>query len=232
MLTAEQARQSAPVSFGIAADAAPGDTFADCDTPLDFPAAKAFKAAGFSAMARYLARTIGQNPGDLTATEAKLLHTAGLAVVPVQHVRSPGWVPSARLGANDGDAAAWNALKMGVPPNVCLWLDLEGVGPGVPADEVIGHCNSWFGWVRRMGYTPGLYVGADCGLDAATLWSALAVQHYWHAGSRSAPIPITRGVQAIQRIAGKHLDGVAYDDNVTQTDALRGNVIWWAPASV
>jgi hypothetical protein len=220
-----------PASLGVAAPAAPGLTFFDCDSPLDRVAARAFKDAGFAAAARYLSLDMGQVSGDLSTAEAAILIGAGLAIVPVQHVRRAGWVPSALTGAHDGRAAGWNAGQLGVPKGVVLWLDLEGVADAVQPRDIIGHVTSWMGAVGQFGYTGGIYAGANCGLDPAQLYDDLATRHYWHSGSRAAPIPAVRGVQAVQRIENLSLAGLGYDRNITQTDLMGDNLIWWAPAA-
>lgn len=200
-----------------------GARFFDCDTPLHAPALAAFKSHGFSGAARYLSRTIGQTPGDLSIGEARAILGAGLAIVPVQHVPAAGWTPTAQKGTDYGRAAAWNAASVQCPAGVCLWLDLESVGPG----DVVAYCEAWFAEVRRALFVPGLYVGVTPGLSADDLYHRLSVQHYWHAGSRAAPIPSTRGVQIVQVIAGQTLAGVGYDSNTVQADNKGGLPIWW-----
>ena len=210
--------------IGIAATAPAGARFFDIDTPVTAAAARRFKSDGFLGCARYLSRSNRQGPGDLSAAEVVRLFAAGLAIVPVQHVRTPGWTAIWSEGIQDGHAAVVNAQRLGIPTGVVLWADLEGVAPGTDASNVIAWGNSWSKEVSDGGYTPGLYVGVDCGLTPDQLFTRLTVRHHWHAGSRATPLPATRGVQIVQTIPGG-----AYDTNVVQADHLGGLPIWWAP---
>jgi hypothetical protein len=204
-----------------------GATFFDCDSPLSAAAARAFRSAGFSGAARYLSLTMGQIEGDLSTGECAILLAAGLAIVPVQHVRRAGWVPSALTGAHDGRAAGWNAGQLGVPKGVCLWLDLEGVAANVQSRDVIGHVNSWVGAVGQFGYVGALYVGANCALTPVQLYNDLATEHYWRSGSESAPTPAKRGAQILQRIENKSIADIGYDTDTVQMDHLGGLPVWW-----
>lgn len=215
------------MTIGHPATAPVGALFADTDSPVRGAALTAFKSEGFSGLARYLSRTIGQNPGDLSPTEAQAILGAGLAIVPVQHVRPAGWTPTAALGVEAGMAAARNAASVGCPAGVCVWLDLESVSADADPADVIGYCEAWFSQVSAAMFVPGLYVGVSPGLDADQLYERLSVRHYWHAGSSSAPIPAVRGVQIVQTIADKSLNGVGYDSNVVRADALGGLPTWW-----
>jgi hypothetical protein len=93
-----------------------------------------------------------QNANDLSAAEALDLLNAGLALMPVQHVRGAGWIPTAALGASDGVHAAYHAFVIGFAPGVNVWCDLEGVQPGASAQHVIDYCNSWYDAVNAAGY--------------------------------------------------------------------------------
>ena len=74
--------------------------------------------------------------------------------MPVQHVSSPGWVPSAQLGTTYGDNAANNAISVGFPRKVNVWLDLEGISSEVSAEAVIQYCTSWYiAFPNLMRYT-------------------------------------------------------------------------------
>lgn len=214
------------MTLGKSATAPAGAKFFDCDAPLSGSAIAAFKSR-FSGAARYLSRANGQGRRDLSLSEARLILAAGLAIVPVQHVAIAGWMPSAELGTVNGRAAALNAASVGCPAGVNVWLDLEGVSPHATADVVVAHCEAWFGEVRKAGYEPGLYVGTPCGLDAVDLYHRLSVKHYWHAGSSSAPIPVVRGVQILQRIANQVLAGIHYDSNTVQMDNKGDLPVWW-----
>lgn len=160
-------------------------------------------------------------------TEAQAILGAGLAIVPVQHVRPAGWMPTAAMGKEDGMAAAKNAAAVGCPAGVCVWLDLEGVSPEAAPADVIGYCQAWYAQVLAPGFVPSVYVGASPGLDAEDLYWELDFEHYWHSGSSSAPVPVIHGAQIVQTIDGDRLGGVSFDSNVVRADAMGGLPVWW-----
>jgi hypothetical protein len=209
--------------------AAAGDSLGfDTDGIVTAAAAAAFFAQGFQFCIRYVSRVAQQNANDLSAPEALDLLNAGLALMPVQHVRGAGWSPTAALGSSDGVHAAYHAFVIGFPPGVNIWCDLEGVEPVASAQQVINYCNAWFDAVDAAGYVPGIYVGADAILEGPTLRHSLKFAHYWKSLSRVPDIP-GRGYQMIQ--SNEHdANGVSIDENRTQTDLLGGAVLWLAPA--
>ena len=142
----------------------------------------------------------------------------------VQHVRVPGWAPTADLGQGDGTNAAGNAATVGFPAGVSIWCDLEGVSNASVAADVIGYFNAWFTAVSAGGYVPGLYVGADCILDGQQLYD-LAFQHYWKSISEVPTLP-ARGYQMIQTVVPAPVNGIGIDQDVTQTDGEGGQAIW------
>lgn len=215
------------MTLGKSAIAPEGSKFFDCDTPVRGVQLTAFKNQGFTGAARYLSRDTDPTPGDLSTLEAQAILGAGLAIVPVQHVPAAGWMPTAAKGADYGRAAVWNASSVGCPAGVCVWLDLESVSPDATPADVIAYCEAWFQAVSAALFVPGLYVGVSPGLDATDLYEMLSVKHYWHAESRSAPVPAVRGVQIVQRIANQTLAGVGYDSNLVQKDGLGDLPVWW-----
>jgi hypothetical protein len=203
----------------------------DCDFVLRGDQLQAL-AAEFSFCVRYVSLRGGgpfAEDDDIGENEATAILDAGLAIMPVQHVRNPGWSPTGPLGTTTGQHAAGNAQAAGFPDGVNLWMDLEGIAAGTPAQHVIDYANAWFEAVHGAGFVPGVYVGADCILDGAQLFNDLAFQHYWKSGSSVPDIP-TRGYQMIQTIPGAsttvggfHLD---LDLDRTRRDALGGNAQW------
>jgi hypothetical protein len=77
--------------------AAPGLKGFDADTVISADIAQQFKQAGYAFCARYLSLSDGQEAGDLSNSEALAILNAGLALVAVQHVPEPGWVPRKSL---------------------------------------------------------------------------------------------------------------------------------------
>jgi hypothetical protein len=209
--------------------AAAGDLLGfDTDEIVTAAAAAAFFTQGFRFCIRYVSRVAQQNANDLSVAEALDLLNAGLALIPVQHVRGAGWAPTAALGASDGVYAAYHTFVIGFPPGVNVWCDLEGVRPGASAQQVIDYCNSWYDAVNAAHYVPGIYVGADAILDGATLRHSLKFVHYWKSLSQVPDIP-GRGYQMIQ--SNEHnANGISIEENRTQTDLLGGTVLWLAPA--
>ena len=103
---------------------------------------------------------------DLSEAEARTILSAGLALMPVQHVARDGWSPSKALGTVYGRNAAANTLSIGFPPGINVWLDLEGVKPSISHRIVIDYCNAWFAEVASAGFAPGIYIGARAVLPA------------------------------------------------------------------
>ena len=61
---------------------------------------------------------------DLSEAEANVILSAGLALMPVQHVAPQNWSPSQALGIRNGKNAAKHARQIGFPEGVNVWLDL------------------------------------------------------------------------------------------------------------
>lgn len=216
----------APLPGSVQA-AQPGLKGFDSNTIITAAVAAQFVSDGFSFCARYLSRGSGQGSHDLSTAEAITILNAGLSLIAVQHVAAYGWVPSQQLGTEYGTNAANNALSIGLPKGMNLWLDLEGVAAGTTAATVIAYCQAWYAAVKAAGYVPGLYVGADCVLSGEQLYRNLSFQHYWKSLSR-VPDVATRGYQLIQ---GEEttVNGIGIDYDTTQTDNLGGAVLWVSP---
>lgn len=151
--------------------------------------------------------------------------SAGLALMAVQHVAPAGWVPSAELGIEQGHWAAANAASVGIPAGVNVWLDLEGVADGIAPEAVMAYCDCWYAAVSRAGYLPGLYVGAEAGLDGDQL-SATRFDYFWESGS-TVPTP-AQGYCLVQTIGGAMLDGISYDSDLVPSSA-ENPPLWLAP---
>lgn len=200
----------------------------DTDTKLNLAIAKLFRQSGYQFCLRYISLD-AENSDDLDEEEAQAILNAGLALMPVQHVRYAGWLPDAALGSQTGKNAADNAIHVGFPAGINVWLDLEGIDPNAAPDAVVAYCNSWYEAVAKVGYVPGLYVGANSILDGQQLYANLKFQHYWHSLS-IVPNVAVRGYQMIQSDGGT-VHGVGIDKNLTQADADRAQVQWLMQAS-
>jgi hypothetical protein len=201
----------------------------DTNTHISAAAAVAFRQRGFGFCVRYLSRATPQAANDLSWAEAQAILSGGLGLMAVQHVMRAGWVPDAARGAQYGTAAVSNAQAVGLPPGMTVWLDLEGVRGGVDSADVIAYCNAWFALLAAAGYVPGIYVGANCGLDGDALYWRLQTRHYWRSGSDVPDLP-QRGYQLVQRAnpLPDVVNGIAIDRDVTRVDAFGGAVSWLA----
>jgi hypothetical protein len=218
-----------PLLAGSVEAAPPGLKGFDANTPISATAARAFWNAGYRFAVRYVGRT-QMASYDLTAPEAEIILESGLALMVVQHVLNPGWIPTGDLGSQYGGNAAMFSQQIGVPPGVNVWCDLECVG-NVSPEDVTAYCNNWYSQVAAAGYVPGLYVGYEPGLTGPQLYANLKFSHFWAAynvDGDSRPSP--RGWQLIQKVGtGGTIAGItteAYDDDVTQTDGKGGNAMW------
>jgi len=195
----------------------------DCDTIITSALAQQFYACGYKFCVRYISLS-KESPQDLSAEEATDILSSGLALMPVQHVRKPGWSPTALLGQRDGENAATNAQQVGFPPGINIWCDLEGVSTAATPQDVIDYCEAWHSAVSIADYVPGLYVGCDTKLAGEQLRD-LSFQHYWRSQSSVPEIP-RRGYQLVQLLPSISANGIAIDLDVTQTDHEDGNVLW------
>jgi hypothetical protein len=195
----------------------------DSDTVIPAAVAQQFFRGGYKFCIRYLSLR-EQSARDLTTQEATEILNAGLALMPVQHVRQPGWLPTASLGQRDGQNAASNAQDVGFPPGVNVWCDLEGVRNGASTQDVTDYCEAWHSAVSAAGYAPGLYVGSAARLSGEQLF-ALSFQHYWRSQSSVPEIP-NRGYQLIQLFPSVTAHGIAIDLDVTQADNRGGQAQW------
>ncbi len=195
----------------------------DVNAKIDSATAKKFKEK-YDFCIRYISLTPQNVPTDLDNQEASAILDAGLALMPVQHVLEPGWMPSAALGKQYGENAKNNASTVGFPTGVNVWCDLEGVNPSATAQAVIDYCNAWFDAVSQGGYVPGLYVGFDAIVDGNQL-SQLKFQHFWKSFSTVPPV-VGRGYQMIQS-QQITVNGLQIDENTTQNDDKGGQVQWF-----
>lgn len=212
---------------GTVEPASAGTRGFDTDTVLTSDSAGAFASEGFRFAIRYLTRDGPEQESDLTSQEALAILQAGLALMAVQHVAAAGWVPSAELGLKQGHWTAVNAASVGLPPGVSIWLDLEGVADGTPAAAIMAYCDCWYEVVSAAGYLPGLYIGAEAGLDANQL-SATRFDYFWESGS-DVPVP-EQGYCMVQRIGGRTVDGVSYDGDLVLSNAEGATPFYLAPS--
>lgn len=198
----------------------------DTDVALTSATAKRMKRLGYDFCLRYLPIDCASHPSDYIQREETLaILDAGLALMPVQHVRFPGWHPTAALGAADGHVARRFAYEAGIPAHVNVWLDVEGVHETTVPQRVIDYCNAWYAIVSAWGYIPGIYVGAAALLDGESLYRDLRMQHYWKSAS-DVPTPVSRGYQMVQSIVTSRPCGIDIDEDVTKADEFGDSVQW------
>ena len=161
----------------------------DTNSVLNRRICEVAKARGFEFCIRYVSRHDVQPAGDLSEAEANVVLSAGLALMPVQHVAPENWSPSQSLGIRNGKNAAKHARRVGFPEGVNVWLDLEGAKTSTPHETMIAYCNAWFAEVEGAGFVPGLYVGARAILTGNELFWRLTTKHYWKSESRVPDIP-------------------------------------------
>ncbi len=225
-VTPQGSNETTSVLPGSAEKSPSGAIGFDADTVLSASAARAFVQNGFTFVIRYLSLGESEDEGDLSNAEAQDILNSGLALMAVQHVDYPGWMPSVTLGGQYGAAAAVNAQEVGLPGGMNIWLDLEGVADGTSSSDVIAYCNAWFAAVAGAGYVPGLYVGADAILNSQELYYNLNVEYYWQSGSEVPPVEV-RGYCMVQTISDAYeIDGCTYDRDVIQADNMGNTPLW------
>lgn len=197
----------------------------DTNTTISKAKAIAMKQAGFAFAIRYLTRKATPPPGDLSKTELAAILDSGMALMAVQHVESiTSWIPTAAHGTDYGANAAAHAKAVGLPAGTAVFVDLEGVSPSVSPAEIIAYCNNWHAQVQAAGYTPGIYVGANCGLSSDQLYHQLKMKYYWKSGSKVPPIPF-RGYCMVQTITKTDL-AAGIDRDVITPDAFGMTPPW------
>jgi peptidoglycan hydrolase-like protein with peptidoglycan-binding domain len=209
--------------------AAPDDAIGfDTGQIVNADAAKKFKAHNFQYCLRYLSLNPKQGPKDLTDTEANGILSAGLGLMAVQHVRKVSWRPTAAMGLGDGKHAVKHAIEVGLPPGVCVFIDLEDVDQTAQFSDVMDFCTKWADVVAAAGYRPGVYVGANNIPITSKQLASLPVVHYWKSGST---VPDVEGIgyQMVQKInpPERHF-GIDIDRDTTHVDKDGRRVHWLA----
>ena len=208
---------------GVVENATPSVPGFDCNTKVSAALAQLFSEQGYKFCVRYLSRG-PEASGDLSEEEATGILNAGLALMPVQHVRKPGWAPTQALGQQDGSDAAQNAQTVGFSEGVNVWCDLEGVSSDAAHGDVVAYCEAWCAEVGATGYSPGLYVGAGALLTGDELY-ALPFQHCWRSPSKVPDVP-SRGYQVFQLFPSINVNGIQIDLDVTKNDDAGGAAQW------
>jgi len=216
---------SAYAISGVVEPAPSGALGFDCNSVLTASSAQAFADQGFAFAVRYVPQSNGSTSGNLTTAEANAILGAGLGLLVVQHVASAGWAPTGQLGKDNADCATNALAAIGMPPGITVFLDLEGVASGTLVANINDYCNTWSDFVRQAGYVPGIYVGANCGLNAAEI-TALEFDCFWESGS-SVPQIGAPGWCMKQTIDDSFvIAGIAYDEDSIIADQDGNTPIW------
>ena len=182
-------------------------------------------------VARY-APFSGQSTGVASCLDvAEVADTlaAGLPILPIQHVRYPGWKPSYEMGSGDGLAMVMWCRNAGLPieDGLTLWYDLEGTAGS--AQDCIAYDQGWTDVVARVGAIPGGYLGFDVPLDGAQRW-ALKITRYWRAaGNIIAPSVCGWCVRQLLPINVEVFPGLQVDFDAIAADELGRLPTWVAP---
>jgi len=200
------------------------------------PNAKALRASNYQGkpidfIVRYV--SLGAEGGwDIEAAEIDTILSEGLALLLVQHVREPNWVPSTARGASDGAQAAKNALAIGYATTCTIAVDVEGIAPGTPAAVVTDYINAWSAAIVAAGYQAMVYVGYAAVLTPAQLYNDLPNVHaYWSDfGKRQVAV---RGFCLKQLAEDVTLPGTNFevDPDEMMADALGGFPTWMVAAA-
>lgn len=154
-------------------DPKPRSKYADTVAHISATEAHALRADGFDGIFLYAEQ--------VTQADIDNALGAGLQVAFVMFSPTPGYQPSAQLGAQMATSACAHLKSLSVPAGVSLFIDLESMG-GVAADK-IAHANAAADVIAAQGFLPGAYVGAGVGLTSVELY-ALRVVRYWKSGSK------------------------------------------------
>jgi hypothetical protein len=205
----------------------------DIATRLNSADAGKYASQGYRFCIRYVSRdedtrryNDANGTPDLSESEAEEILAAGLALMVVQHCPLPGWHPTGPLGRAYGENAALYAADAGLPGQINLWLDLEGIAENTDRQDIIDYCNAWFAAVATGGYQPGVYIGYDVWLSPDELFLNLRTHHYWRAAG-DIPEVSHRGYQLFQHV--RDPGPLEFDWDVARNDALGGTAIWLAP---
>jgi hypothetical protein len=188
----------------------------DCNCKLSYELAKKFKDDGFSFVMRYVGRLKQSTTLDIDKTELDNILKAGLQIGIVQHCQYPGWIPTKEMGIEYGMNAVKFSRESGYKGKCIVYLDLEGIKPGTPKQDIIDFCNSWYDEVIKA-YTPGIYIGFDAFLDSKELYYRLKFKDYWKSFSK-VPDVFERGYAMFQQTYIKDANGIEIDTDEATVD--------------
>ena len=185
----------------------------DTATVVSSSVASQMVGSGYEYAIRYV--SLESTNVDLSISEATGILESGLGLMIVQRVKNPGWIPTPSLGTEYGQNAANHVSNLGFPEGITVFLDLEGIDLNTPSSDIISYCTNWYNEVENKGFSPGIYIAYDSGLDSSQL-SNLPFKYYWKSGS-NVPVPDT-GWDLIQQLPLDIIvNGLQIDENLTQS---------------
>lgn len=185
-----------------------GSKGVDCDTALTATSATRLKANGVDFVTRYL--------GSISTMEISAILSAGLGLELVTFAHTPGWTPSATLGAEDGDTDVMHLKALGIPEEMIIWIDLEGSGGD--AADTSAWINARSKAIVQAGYVAGVYVGDESVLDSQQLYALPHVTRYWRGFNSGIPTPKCGWCQIQLYPPNQTVEGVLIDHDVSQSD--------------
>ena len=180
----------------------------DCDTVLTEKTASALSAEHVDFVVRYL--------GSISTMEIGAILGADLGLELVTFAHDPGWMPSATLGAEDGDTDVMHLKALGIPEEMVVWIDLEGSGGN--AADTAAWVNARAKAIIQAGYLVGLYVGDGCVLNAQELYALPNITHYWRGFNQGIPEPSCGFCQFQLFPPNQMLASVQVDHDYSQSD--------------
>jgi hypothetical protein len=195
-----------------------------CDYALARPAPHAVRAAGYTAVWRYLS---GGNQKDLTASEATALHAAGLGIGLIWETTGQRALDGAAAGTADGHAATVQAHALGAAAGSPL---LCNVGDFAATPDQISVIHAYYrafrlavGAFQPGGYATGYIIDQLVAAGAVGLWWQNAMNDAGELGSHVSP-----HADVYQRVTPTlHIADIAA--GMWDEDAVvkSGSVHWW-----
>lgn len=215
----------------VAREVPDGTRLVDSNTRLTSASAAAIAAhvdpdgGRIGGVVRYIPFAGQSAGGDLTLEESSIIASAGLGLLVVQHVRYPGWHPTAMGGSADGLAAVSACRNTERPQGSSVIYDLEGPVSTTTPQDCAEYDRAWCDVVGSAGYLPCAYLGYGLPMSAEQTY-LLKVVRYWKSGS-AVTEPATCGWAMVQDPKFNVLvGGVAVDRDVAQADKLGRRFVW------
>jgi hypothetical protein len=136
----------------------------DSVTPITLLVARSLRLLSNDFCCRYLS--------SITPAELATILSSGLAFIPFTYADQ-----------FDGATTVAQLKALGIPTGATVFLDVEGIGPGITPTQLITKINAWADTVMAAGFIAGLYVGANAQLTSAEVY-ALHVTRYAKSLSR------------------------------------------------